>query len=452
MNARNVSRVRHRTGLCLFVGCCSVALHAQVQNPGFELGSGTQATSWISFGNTFGEQTKPRSGVRDLKIFGLFNGAANTSGAYQNIPIRPGERVTSSVWAYNRSVDAISGNNYAVLKVIYRDAANNDLISMESKHLSSATARDQWQLVSASLGAAPAGTTHCAVFLLFIQPASTPYASGAVIFDDVNCNISSAKSFRKVWSDEFDGTSLNTKNWEPLIGDGTAYGVPGWGNNELQYYTARSSNVNVSSGLLHIIARRENYGGKQYTSARLRTKGNFDPLYGRFEARIKVPSGQGLWPAFWMLPSGPRYGGWASSGEIDILETVNSADRLYQTIHFGGGYPNNVSNGTNVYRATTYADGFHTYALEWEPDSLRWYIDGVETYYRTSLAWYSLSAPWNQRAPFDLPFHILLNLAVGGNWPGSPNSGTPFPAELQVDWVRCYQRAMSSTTPTFPLY
>jgi beta-glucanase (GH16 family) len=143
-----------------------------------------------------------------------------------------------------------------------------------------------------------------------------------------------------------------------------------------------------------------------------------------------------------MLPSTTRYGGWASGGEIDILEALNSTDRLYQTIHYGGSYPNNVSNGGNVYRASTFADGFHTYAVEWEPDSIRWYFNGVQTFYLTSPSWYSAAALWNQRAPFDEPFHLLLNLAVGGNWPGSPNLGTPFPAEMQVDWVRCYQRSM----------
>ncbi len=436
-----------RSAICLLLLLAAMASSAVVQDPSFEAANGTQSTYWTSFGNVFNEPNFPRSGARSLKMFGRFTGGSNNSGAYQNVSVRPGERVTASVWAYNRSSDPVAGNNYAVLKVVYRNAANADVAFMESKQITAATARNQWQLISASLGDAPIGTTHCAVYLLFFQPASTPFASGAVIFDDLALTVNSRREYRQVWSDEFDGTALNTRNWEPMIGDGTAYGIPGWGNNELQYYTDRSVNLNVSRGLLRIVARRENFGGKPYTSARLRTKGKFDPLYGRIEARIKVPAGQGLWSAFWMLPSTTQYGGWASSGEIDIMELLNSTDRLYNTIHYGNGWPNNVSSGSNVYRASTWADGFHTYAVEWEPDYLRWYVDGVLIYSRTSLNWFSAAAMWNQRAPFDQPFHLLLNLAVGGNWPGSPNLGTPFPSEMQVDWVRCYQRRMVTQPP-----
>lgn len=452
MRFGNVSAMgRFRAVFAAIVCFLFTAAHAQLQNPGFEYLTGAQPSGWTGFGNVFSDQTQPRSGVRNLKIFGQFNGGSNTSGAYQNIPVKAGSRVNASVWAYNRSADPIAGDNYAILKVIYRNAANIDLASFESKRITAATPRNQWQLISASLGNAPAGSTQCAVFLLFVQPGSTPFASGAVIFDEVNLSVSYSPSFQLVWADEFNGTALDTKNWQPMIGDGTAYGIPGWGNSELQYYTDRKSNLNVTNGLLHIVARRENFGGKQYTSARLRTLGKFDPRYGRIEARIKVPAGQGLWSAFWMLPSKSKYGTWASSGEIDILETLNTTDRLYQTIHFGGASPNNASNGSNVFRASTFADGFHVYGIEWEPDSIRWTLDGQETLYLSSLNWYSSAALWNQRAPFDGPFHLLLNLAVGGNWPGSPNAGTPFPSEMQVDWVRCYQRKPFIMAPSLTL-
>lgn len=239
-----------------------------------------------------------------------------------------------------------------------------------------------------------------------------------------------------VWADEFNGTSLNAADWEAQTGIGP--GNDGWGNNELEYYTGRTSNVSVSGGLLTITARRENFSNRQYTSARLRTLGKHDFLYGKFEARMKVPAGQGMWPAFWMLPTNSPYGGWAASGEIDIMESINLATTVYGTIHFGGQYPNNTSNGGN--RATNLSSDFHVYTMEWEPDEIRWYIDGVRYYRVTSGTWYSSAAPSNPRAPFDTPFHLLLNLAVGGNWPGNPDASTTFPATMQVDYVRVSQR------------
>jgi len=140
-----------------------------------------------------------------------------------------------------------------------------------------------------------------------------------------------------VWSDEFDGASVDTSNWEFMIGDGCAYGICGWGNNELEYY--RAENTTVGGGNLIIEAREENYGGKQYTSARLRSRNKRDFLYGKIEARIKVPTGQGMLPAFWMMPTDDVYGGWAASGEIDIMETRNDTDYIDGAIHFGGECP-----------------------------------------------------------------------------------------------------------------
>jgi beta-glucanase (GH16 family) len=324
-------------------------------------------------------------------------------------------------------------------------------MSSESRQINAGTARNQWQKISASLGDAPAGTTHCAIFFLFIQPASTPFSGGAAFFDDVTVEIRNPQRYTQIWVDDFKGTSLNKKDWEPMIGDGSAYGIPGWGNNELQYYSSRSQNLVVSGGLLRIIARKESFGGRNYTSARIRTlnkpKGDF--RYGRVEARMKVPIGQGLWSAFWMLSSSSAYGGWASSGEIDIMEIVNSTQQCLFTIHHGGAWPNNVYTGGSVTRPSGFGDGFHVYAVEWEPDSIKWFVDGVQTYSLNSTQWYSSAATWNQRAPFDVAFHMLINLAVGGNLPGDPNLSTVFPAELQVDWVRYSQLdQISYATPT----
>lgn len=243
-----------------------------------------------------------------------------------------------------------------------------------------------------------------------------------------------------VWSDEFDGSTLDGANWEVQLGDGRNYGLPaGWGNNELQYYTSRSENLVVEDGVLRIIARSERFNGADYTSARIRSRNRQEFLYGRIEARIKLPSGQGIWPAFWMLPTNSPYGGWAAGGEIDIMESVNAADRIYGTIHFGDEWPGHVSNGASVSNGTDFSQDFHVYAIEWRPTEIRWFIDGVQYSALQNTQWFSEPALANQLAPFDWQFHLLLNVAVGGNFPGSPNGSVGFPMEMTVDWVRVYE-------------
>lgn len=253
--------------------------------------------------------------------------------------------------------------------------------------------------------------------------------------------LSHAQGYQLVWSDEFDGNQLDTSSWEAQTGTGTAYGLPaGWGNNELQYYTNNSNNIVVSNGTLKIIAREQSFGGQPYTSARIRTQGMRDFLYGRIEGRMKVPSTSGVWPAFWMLPTNSPYGGWASSGEIDIMESVNTATTMHGTIHYGNNWPNNQSNGGSFSNGTNFSNDFHVYAIEWEPDQIRWYIDGQQYHSVNSNQWFSSAAPGNVRAPFDSQFHILLNVAVGGNWPGNPNGSANYPQTLEVDYVRVYQQ------------
>jgi len=242
-----------------------------------------------------------------------------------------------------------------------------------------------------------------------------------------------------VWSDEFDGSSVDTTKWEFMIGNGAEYGNPGWGNNELQYYTARPENANVTGGMLHITARQESYQGFNYTSARLRTLNKADFLYGRMEARIKLPSTPGIWPAFWMLPTNSPYGGWAASGEIDIMESVNFADTIYGSIHFGGNWPNNTHLTCTRTGAIDYSLDFHRYAIDWQPGLIRWFIDDVAYCTRGASQWFSSAAPGDPDAPFDQMFHFLLNVAVGGNFPGNPNGSSQFPQQMIVDWVRVYQ-------------
>jgi len=252
-----------------------------------------------------------------------------------------------------------------------------------------------------------------------------------------------------VWADEFNGSVLNSSNWEVMLGTGTNYGLTAWGNNELQYYTGRTQNLTVGSGMLTITARAESYFGSSYTSARIRSLNKRDFTYGRVEARMKVPAGQGLWPALWMLPSTTTYGGWAAGGEIDILETVNAADQAHGTIHHGGQWPSNQQIGGSL--AGNWSADFNVYAMEWEPDEIRWYVNGSQYFAVTSNQWFSANATSNDRAPFDRPFHFLINLAVGGNWPGNPNASTPFPAQFQIDYLRMLQRpAQGPATGTAP--
>lgn len=250
----------------------------------------------------------------------------------------------------------------------------------------------------------------------------------------------SAQNWKLVWADEFEGDTLNTDKWSFMIGDGTEYGIPGWGNNELQYYQAE--NVKVADGLLTITARRENVASSQFTSARIRTIDKGDWTYGRFEFRARMPEGQGIWPAIWMLPTDNAYGGWPSSGEIDIMEYLgHDTTRVYGTIHYGG--PTDYKNrGTDyVTDDTAFNSAFHTFALEWEEGKLRWYVDGEEFQNLGTGMWYSSSAAFP--APFNRDFHLLINLAVGGNWPGNPDGTTQFPQELVVDYVRVYQDGVS---------
>jgi beta-glucanase (GH16 family) len=256
----------------------------------------------------------------------------------------------------------------------------------------------------------------------------------------IACQAASQASYELVWEDEFTGTSLDTQKWSYMYGDGSQYGNPGWGNNELQYYTDRTLNTEIGGGSLKIIARQESFGGFPYTSARIRTVNKFDFKYGKIEARMKLPSTVGIWPAFWMLPTDSPYGGWAAGGEIDIMESVNFADRIYGTIHHGSQWPNNVQTGGQYAPGTDFSQGFHTYTVEWDPDSFRWFVDGNLFRSLSRSSWYTTSAPNNERAPFDSEFHLLLNCAVGGNFPGNPNGSSQFPQEFEINWVRVYQR------------
>ena len=235
-----------------------------------------------------------------------------------------------------------------------------------------------------------------------------------------------------VWADEFEGSTLDPTKWEAQLGDGCP-SLCGWGNNELQTYTAESATV--GDGTLKITARKQ---GEAYTSARLRTLGKGDWTYGRFEIKAKLPTGQGLWPAIWLLFSEDTYGGWAASGEIDIMEAVGSEPgEVFGTLHYGGQAPENVFSGEPFHLTyDTFDKDFYVFTVEWEEGEIRWYVNNV--LYQTQTEWTSTGGDYP--APFNHDFHMILNLAVGGNLPGVPDETTVFPQTLEVDYVRVYER------------
>lgn len=260
-------------------------------------------------------------------------------------------------------------------------------------------------------------------------------------------------NWKLVWSDEFNSKELDYNKWSYDIGNALvdANGnkiADGWGNNEKQYYTDSKNNVFVNNGALNIVAKRESVTDQfgtilNYTSGKIKTLGKFSKKYGKVEVRAKLPEGKGLWPAIWMLPEKDVYGGWAASGEIDIMEAWGSnPNKVAGTIHYGGTWPNNTYSGKEYHfpQGQSTSSGFHTYAIEWEPGEIRWHVDGV--LYQTQNNWYTKDSNSGEKysfpAPFDQNFYIILNLAVGGNWDGEPDETVNFTKTMQVDYVRVY--------------
>lgn len=276
-----------------------------------------------------------------------------------------------------------------------------------------------------------------------------------------------ADEWRLVWSDEFTGDRLDPARWSPVVD------CWGGGNAERQCYTSSPRNLRVAQGLLTITARREAATGsalpgggsgtssgpnpqvhRDYTSARITTRGKASWLYGRIAVRARLPQGQGTWPAIWMLPEADSYGSWAASGEIDILEAVNLGtpcsacasgreDTILGTLHFGGPAPANVHKGTEDH-APQVLRGFHTYGIEWEPTRMRWLLDGKVWAERNRDEWHTTASDV-PGAPFDRPFRLILNLAIGGKLAESRGRGgvdpRGYPKRFAVDWVRVWQYA-----------
>jgi beta-glucanase (GH16 family) len=243
-----------------------------------------------------------------------------------------------------------------------------------------------------------------------------------------------------VWQDEFNGpngSAVDPKRWNYDVGGA-------WGNGvELEHYTNRPVNASIANGNLQITALRENYKGNGYTSARIQTNHKFTQLYGRFEARIKLPAGKGIWPAFWLIGDNIDTVGWPACGEVDIMEHVNHDAPIVSTLHMPSSAGSDTSIGAEnlLPGSIDYSADFHVFAVEWEQDIMRFYVDNTifQTVTRADLL------P-TQRWVFDHPYFIVLNVAVGGSWPGRPDSTTVFPATMLVDYVRVYQHVNNATS------
>ena len=434
-------------------------------NPGFESDSAGETMTvagWAPYGgNVFSEtsQTLAHGGTNYLKVYQAFTGQVNYSGVYQDYISSPGATYAADGWAYTASSDALAGQNVAWIEVTFRDATTTNVLSLYRTALMTTNAitagtfptnawidlpiTNQYDPVlfvitntTANL-IAPAGTVFMRCQVVFQGDAKG--SGGSVYFDDLNLTQTSGAPYggmNIVWDDEFNGSSIDTNIWTYDLGNGGSNS--GWGNQELEYYTSRTNNAFVANGFLHIVARRESMQGFNYTSARMKTEGLVSLQYGRLEWRAQLPAGVGVWPALWML--GTSFGsiGWPGCGEVDVVENDGANPTFVQgSLHSG-------SDETGVYNflAGDSTTNFHTYTLDWATNAFIYYVDGH--LYQTQTSWGSSTGnPYP--FPFNQPFFLLMDFAVGGNYVGNPgtaqiNAGTVFPAQMLVDYVRLYQQ------------
>lgn len=444
--------------LALLSSCWEIRALGLLSNPGFEsdlAGHNQSLLGWQPYGpNNYNESASAMAhgGTNYLKIYQGFSGSVNYSGIYQDYISGPGAVYSADGWAYNASGDALAGQNVAWLELTFRDAAGNMLALYRSALITTNTIaagafpRNQWnnlpitnqydpgtyQLTNAVTRlVAPAGTMFLRYQIVFQGDAVN--SGGAVYFDDLNVTRSGDApygSMNIVWADEFNGAVINTNIWNYDLGAG------GWGNNELEYYTSRTNNAFVTNGLLHIVACKESFSGSSYTSARMKSQGLFSCKYGRIEWRAQMPQDVGFWPALWMLGTNISTIGWPGCGEIDVVENNGSNPFMAQgSIHSG-------TDATAIYNffGGDSVTNFHTYTLDWTTNAMLFYIDGH--LYQSQTNWGSSTGnPYPY--PFNQPFFLIMNLAVGGAYIGNPststiNAGTAFPGELLVDYVRIY--------------
>ena len=426
-------------------------------NPGFEFAQ--TPVAWNSYGDYVFVETssgQAHSGTNYLKVYQEFVDYVNYTGVYQDNLSGPGAVYSADGWAYTLSSDALAGQNAAWIEVSFRDAGANVLALYRSALITTnaiatrAFPTNKWidlpvtnQYNPTSLVitnytnslVAPAGTSFVRYQIVFEGDAN--YSAGSVYFDDLTLTQTSGNpqgNWNIVWSDEFNGTTINASTWTYDTGNNS-----GWGNNELEYYTGSAQNSYVSNGLLHIVALKQSTNGYNYTSARMKTEGLYSTEYGRLEFRASLPPGAGFWPALWMLGNNINSVPWPGCGEIDIMENNGSQLANVQgSLHSG-------SDETEVYTLPGGSvTNFHKYLLEWTTNAFGFYVDGI--LYQTQTNW--SSSVGSYPTPFNQPFFIIMDLAVGGNYLGNPstntiNANSTFPGQLLVDYVRLY----NLTTP-----
>lgn len=429
-----------------------------LSNPGFEsdgLGENQNLAGWQTFGPYNYSETSAtiaHSGTNYYKVYQAFTGVTNNTGIYQDYISGPGASYVADGWAYTAASDVLAGQNAAWIEVTFRDANANVLALYRSALITTNTlakgpfSTSKWYDLAVTNQYDPTGSRLTNTVARLVAPAGTifvryqvvfagdaNYANGSVYFDDLTLAPAGGVPYGNmniVWSDEFNETAINNKVWTYDTGGG------GWGNSEQEYYTSRTNNAYVANGMLHIVARQEAYGGYSYTSARMKSEGLFSWLYGRIEWRAQLPSGAGYWPALWMLGTNITSEGWPACGEIDVLENNGSTPPMAQ---------GSIHSGTDATAIYNFPDGggvtnFNTYTLDWTTNAILFYVNGH--LYETQTSWGS-STGNAYPFPFNQPFFLIMNVAVGGSYLGYPttnaiNAGTTFPGEMLVDYVRIY--------------
>lgn len=326
-----------------------------------------------------------------------------------------------------------------IIATVYPENASNKLVVYNSSNNEVATVDASGNITAVKEGNATITAT---------VNGTTISASCNVLVKKAEVKLS-YEGYELKWLDEFEGTSLNREDWNVETHEA------GWVNNELQEYVDSDQNISVKDGTLEIkpIKTVDEHGTVRYTSGRVNTQNKHDFKYGLFEVRARVPEGKGYLPAFWMMPTDENlYGQWPRCGEIDIMEVMGQQkDKLYGTIHYGN--PHSESQGTYILTDDNFVDNYHTFSCEWEPGKIRWYIDGV--LYHEGSDWYSSTVGQGvvtYPAPFDQPFYMILNLAVGGNWVGYPDASTDFEnAAFVIDYVKAYQKNSYDENVTRPI-
>lgn len=428
-----------------------------LSNPGFEYdgpGGTTNLPGWTAFGYyNYTETGAAHSGSNYFKVYQEFINQVNYTGIYQDYISGPGAVYAADGWAYTLSSDKLAGQNVAWIEVTFRDANASVLALYRSSQITTnaiATgvfpvntwvdlaitnqyAPNLYTITNTTAHlVAPAGT-HFVRFQIVFQ-GDANYSAGSVYFDDLNLVQTSGNpygNYNIVWSDEFNGSTINPQVWTYDTGNG------GWGNNELEYYTSRNVNSFEEGGYLHIVANKESYDGANYTSARMKTQGLFSWLYGRFEWRAQLPAGAGFWPALWLLGTNINNIGWPNCGEIDVVENNGANLGVEQgSLHSG-------SDETGFYNFLPgdSVTNWHTYTLDWATNAFLYYVDGH--LYQTQTSWTSSSGAYP--FPFNQPFFLIMNVAVGGNYLGNPSTNTinadsTFPGQMLVDYVRIYNQ------------